>query len=503
MKIGMMADPWAGTLEDLVDEVAFASRAGLDTYWLAQVWRFDAMTMIPHLAATAPNLNFATGVVATWLRHPLTLATQALTTALLTEGRFTLGVGLMHRPIIEGMLELPFDRPIRHMREFLDVLLPLLSEHQVDVKGETLSYHGPVDVPGAPPCPVVIAALGAQMLDIAGARTEGTITWVPDQRHRLVRVTRLGQRETEPRSHDGWRTVGVERRAIAAQAVDELAEPTATDCDLEPDTLDLAPHGCLVPRRSRSMIGRRTTDRRRQRLAGMPFCIVEPSIDQCTEHFREPKEELDLRMTAAFCERPEIVHLTLPTVRVTQCQCGEVVDLEQVEVHPWIGRLEDRFAVAVDLSLRLEPCDTVLRRQRCGLDQADPGLGALVGIGDGSDTGPRLPHRCVPPRLAREEQLDGELGGQPRPDRSLLRTAAAQRALKQLDLLGIGGRAGNVEETGRQQQRLSHQTEVVDLHGETGPQPTASRRRSPDQPSSRPPLGGCRPRPRCGRRCRP
>ena len=178
MKIGMMADPWAGTLEDLVDEVAFASRAGLDTYWLAQVWRFDAMTMIPHLAATAPNLNFATGVVATWLRHPLTLATQALTTALLTEGRFTLGVGLMHRPIIEGMLELPFDRPIRHMREFLDVLLPLLSEHQVDVKGETLSYHGPVDVPGAPPCPVVIAALGAQMLDLAGARTEGTITWM-------------------------------------------------------------------------------------------------------------------------------------------------------------------------------------------------------------------------------------------------------------------------------------------------------------------------------------
>ena len=178
MHLGLMSDAWSGTLDDMIDEVAFAANSKMDTYWLAQVWRFDAMTLIPHLAATAPALQFATGVVASWLRHPMTLASQALTTSLLTQGRFTLGVGLMHKPIIEGMFEIPFDHPVRHMGEYLDVLLPLLADRQADARGDSVSYHGPMDVPGANDCPVVLAALGPQMLRLAGARTTGTITWM-------------------------------------------------------------------------------------------------------------------------------------------------------------------------------------------------------------------------------------------------------------------------------------------------------------------------------------
>ena len=178
MKLGMMADPWAGTLDDIVNEVEFTEKANMDTYWLAQVWRFDAMTLIPHLAKAGPNLQFATGVVASWLRHPMTLATQALTTNLLTGGKFTLGVGLMHQPIIEGMMEIPFDRPVRHMREYLDVLMPLIENRQADASGATVSYHGPVDIPEAPTCPVILAALGPQMLSLAGSRTAGTVTWM-------------------------------------------------------------------------------------------------------------------------------------------------------------------------------------------------------------------------------------------------------------------------------------------------------------------------------------
>jgi 5,10-methylenetetrahydromethanopterin reductase len=178
MRIGVVADPWAGTLEDLVDEVRFTVEASLETYWMAQVWRFDAMTLIPHLAQLAPTLEFGTSVVASYLRHPMTLASQAMTTSLLTGGRFTLGVGLMHRPAIEGMFEIPFDHPVRHMGEYLDVLLPLLHHQQVDVSGVTVSYHGGLDVPNALTCPVMLGALGPRMLRLCGSRTSGTITWM-------------------------------------------------------------------------------------------------------------------------------------------------------------------------------------------------------------------------------------------------------------------------------------------------------------------------------------
>ncbi len=149
MHIGLLADPWTGTLDDLVDEVAFAASAGVARYWLAQVWRFDAMGVIPTLAAGAPALEFGVGVAAIYHRHPMTMATQALTTSLLTGGRFTLGVGMMHKPFIEGAFEIPFDRPVQFMREYLDILQPLLQDGAADVSGSMVSYHGPVDVPGS------------------------------------------------------------------------------------------------------------------------------------------------------------------------------------------------------------------------------------------------------------------------------------------------------------------------------------------------------------------
>ncbi len=178
MKIGIFSEPFGATLDDIKSEVAIAQKCNASTYWLAQIWRYDALTLIPTLAQIAPDVEFASGVVASYLRHPMTLASQALTVNLLTRGKFTLGVGLMHKPLIEGMFEMSFDRPARHMKEYLDILLPLLDQGAVDASGATVSYHGDMQVPGASPCPVMLAALGPKMLKLCGERTQGTITWM-------------------------------------------------------------------------------------------------------------------------------------------------------------------------------------------------------------------------------------------------------------------------------------------------------------------------------------
>ena len=178
MKIGIFSEPFNASLDEIKQEVAHAQACRASTYWLAQIWRYDALTLIPSLAQIAPDVEFASGVVASYLRHPMTLASQALTTNLLTGGKFTLGVGLMHKPLIEGMFEMSFERPARHMREYLDILLPLVQQQEVDSSGATVSYHGGMQVPGAEPCQVMLAALGPQMLKLCGARTQGTITWM-------------------------------------------------------------------------------------------------------------------------------------------------------------------------------------------------------------------------------------------------------------------------------------------------------------------------------------
>jgi F420-dependent oxidoreductase-like protein len=88
----------------------------------------------------------------------------------------TVGVGPSHPPIIEGQFGYSYDRPARHVREYLTALRPLLRGENVDYHGETLTAAGRVALPGAEPPSVLLAALGPVMLDIAGELGDGTVT---------------------------------------------------------------------------------------------------------------------------------------------------------------------------------------------------------------------------------------------------------------------------------------------------------------------------------------
>jgi F420-dependent oxidoreductase-like protein len=117
-------------------------------------------------------------VVPTYPRHPAVLAQQALTTATAVGGRLTLGIGLSHKIVIEDMYGYSFDKPARHMREYLSVLLPLLDGQAVSFTGETLRAGISLTTPRPGRVPVLLAALAPQMLRLAGQRTDGTVLWM-------------------------------------------------------------------------------------------------------------------------------------------------------------------------------------------------------------------------------------------------------------------------------------------------------------------------------------
>jgi F420-dependent oxidoreductase-like protein len=124
-----------------------------------------------------PHVELGTSVVPTYPRHPVALAAQALTVNAATGGRLALGIGLSHRAAIEGTYGLSYDRPARHMRAYLDALLPLLRDGFVDVTGDALTARMQLSTPGATAPPVLLAALQPRMLALAGALADGTITW--------------------------------------------------------------------------------------------------------------------------------------------------------------------------------------------------------------------------------------------------------------------------------------------------------------------------------------
>ena len=86
-----------------------------------------------------------TAVVPTWPRHPIVMAQQAATANALCSGRFRLGVGPSHAPVM-GMYGIGYDRPIQHVREYLTIVKTLLADGKVQFRGERYQVFGFLDV---------------------------------------------------------------------------------------------------------------------------------------------------------------------------------------------------------------------------------------------------------------------------------------------------------------------------------------------------------------------
>jgi len=191
-----------GTLDDVVAEAAAAERDGFAAYWAPHIFGHDALTALAVAGTKVPRIELGTSVVPTFPRHPHAIAQQAHTVAAASGGRFTLGIGLSHKVVIENMFGLSYDRPVRHLREYLSVLMPLSRGEPANVDGEMYRVHAAVNAKGSDGFGVVVAALGEQMLRVTAALADGTLTWctgpVTLAEHTIPTITRAAEEFGRP-----------------------------------------------------------------------------------------------------------------------------------------------------------------------------------------------------------------------------------------------------------------------------------------------------------------
>ncbi|MBY8858351.1 LLM class F420-dependent oxidoreductase [Nocardia sp. CA2R105] len=181
MRIGILLNEPTGPegLRGLTDELRRAADEGFNSAWMTHIFGVDALTALAVAGSQVPGIDIGTGVVPSYPRHPGALAQQARTTALAVgPGRLTLGLGLSHKIVIENMFGYSFERPARHMREYLSVLMPLLENKPVSFAGETVKANLALSVPNEGSVPVLLAAMGPAMLKLAGRVTDGTVLWM-------------------------------------------------------------------------------------------------------------------------------------------------------------------------------------------------------------------------------------------------------------------------------------------------------------------------------------
>lgn len=162
-----------------VSSVKEVADAGFASVWSPQVFGMDALTALALAGREVPNIELGTSVVPIYPQHPVTLAQHALTTHFaIGAGRLVLGLGLSHQIVVENMWGYSFDKPAKHMEEYLDALQPLLTTGKVAFQGDTVKATADLRIPEGTDVPVMLAALGPRMLRLAGERTQGTITWM-------------------------------------------------------------------------------------------------------------------------------------------------------------------------------------------------------------------------------------------------------------------------------------------------------------------------------------
>ncbi len=178
MRIGLMTiDPTTG-LDEIVRQARASESDGFPVLAMPNIFGHDAIGALTVVGRETERIELMTAVVPMHPRHPVAIAQQALTAQAAAGGRFSLGIGLSHKIVIENMLGLSYTQHAAYTREYLSVLKSLLAGEQVSFRGEFFRVNAQVSVPDVSDVPILVAALGPRMLQVTGELADGTITWM-------------------------------------------------------------------------------------------------------------------------------------------------------------------------------------------------------------------------------------------------------------------------------------------------------------------------------------
>jgi probable F420-dependent oxidoreductase len=161
------------------ESVAFAQRVerwGYRTIWIPEAVGREPFAHAAYLLSGTQSLIVATGIANVWVRDAMAMAAGAKTVAELSAGRFVLGIGVSHAPLVAGLRGHDYRKPYTYMRDYL-------------AKMRAAIYAAP-----APPQdpPVLLAALHPKMLQLAATEARGTHTYFVPPEHTARARAQMG-----------------------------------------------------------------------------------------------------------------------------------------------------------------------------------------------------------------------------------------------------------------------------------------------------------------------
>jgi F420-dependent oxidoreductase-like protein len=211
LSLGFLA---AGGHRDLLELAQEADRLGYASVWSAESWGSDAVSVLGWIAGQTRNIGIGSGIMQIPGRTPAMTAMTAATLDVLSDGRFTLGLGLSGPQVSEGWHGVRFDAPLRRQREYVEIVRKALTREKLTYSGSHWTLPLP-DGPGRPlhlmlhtardTVPIYLATVGPKNLELAGEIADGALIvfFAPDLGGDVIGTVAAG-RAKAGKSIDGF-----------------------------------------------------------------------------------------------------------------------------------------------------------------------------------------------------------------------------------------------------------------------------------------------------------
>jgi probable F420-dependent oxidoreductase len=166
-KVGIWFFLDAMTGAESVDFARKAEKLGYGAMWIPEAVGREPFAHSAYLAAHTERIIFATGIANIWARDPITMSAASKTVADVSGGRFLLGIGVSHKPLVANLRGHSYDKPYSYMRDYLPKIKSAL-------------YRAPMP---KEPVPIVLAALHPKMLQLSATEADGTHTYFVPPEH--------------------------------------------------------------------------------------------------------------------------------------------------------------------------------------------------------------------------------------------------------------------------------------------------------------------------------
>ena len=184
-RLGVVLAPFA-TLPaaDFVAVARETEARGYHAAWTGEAAGYDAITLMATIATHTERLHVGSAVVPVQTRTPVVLGQSAATLSHLAPGRVLLGIGLSSKVIVGDWHGLAFAPSLQQIREAVQVIRMVASGERVNFEGKfyRVKNFRLAAPPPSPPVRVVLAALGPEMLELAGEIADGVVlNWIPPE----------------------------------------------------------------------------------------------------------------------------------------------------------------------------------------------------------------------------------------------------------------------------------------------------------------------------------